>query len=133
MFFKASRKGRRRRRGGTPDGTTVALTDTGIRLLARKDYDAISMAQIAREAGCSVGALYSRYSEKNSYLYRIIAHAFRSMRDDAQRTLDRGRWQVEPANFITKQIVSHVVTQMTTPRAAGIIRATIKLATVKSV
>ena len=35
---------------------TEALTEAGVRLLALRDYDRISVAKIAKEAGCSVGA-----------------------------------------------------------------------------
>ena len=131
LFSKFTKKSRRRRRDSTPDGKSVALTEAGIRLLARKDYDALSMAWIAREAGCSVGALYARYPDKNAYLYRVIGDAFRSMTDNAKLVLDGSRWPRESGAFIAKQVVNHVTAQMTTPRAAGIIRATMKLATVK--
>jgi AcrR family transcriptional regulator len=130
VIFRLSPKGGRRRREKRDD-KSFALTDAGVRLLALSDYDSLSMARIAREAGTSVGALYARFPEKNAYLYHLIAAAFRSMREDAKRTLDRSRWPRDTASAIVRQIVSHVVGKMTTPRAAGIIRATIKLATVR--
>lgn len=105
--------------------------DAGLRLLARRDYDAISMAQIAREAGCSVGALYARYSDKGEYLYRVIGHAFRYLTDRAQRSLGSNGWQHTPGGGAARKIVSHLVSHMTEPRAAGVIRATTKLATVR--
>jgi AcrR family transcriptional regulator len=119
----------RKRRHKERDDKTLALTNAGIRLLALKDYDALSMAKIAREAGVSVGALYARYPDKTAYLYHLIADAFRSMRRDAKLVLDGSRWRRESAAYVAKQIVIHVVAKMTTPRAAGVIRAAVKLAT----
>jgi AcrR family transcriptional regulator len=119
------------RRGNLPDGKSVALVEAGIRLLAQKDYDAISMARISREASCAVGTLYERYSDKNTYLYRTIAQAFGYMTEDANRVLDGGRMGSESGATVAKRIVSHVTSQMTAPRAAGVIRATMKLSTVK--
>lgn len=74
MFHKWTRKGggKRRRQSGAGDHKTWALTDAGVRLLATKDYEALSMARIAREAGMSVGALYARFPEKHTYLYRVV-------------------------------------------------------------
>jgi len=91
------------------------------------------MAKIAREAGISVGAVYARYPEKNVYLYHLIGDAFRSMRDDVKLVLNGSSWRRESASFIAGQIVAHLVAKMTTPRAAGVIRAAIKLATVKPI
>ncbi len=102
-----------------------------MRLLARKDYDAISMAEIAREAGCSISTVYDRYSDKESYLYRVIAHAFNNMADRAKLALDLNGLRRASTKAIVRQIVSHMISQMTAPRAAGVIRATLKLATVK--
>ncbi len=127
LFLKLSRKSRRQK----SDGKTVAMTEAGIRLLARYDYEAISMARIAREAHCSVGAFYGRYPDKNAYLYRLIGTAFRDLGERARETLEPRRWPREGGGFIARQIVSHVVSSMTAPRAAGVIRAAVKLATVK--
>jgi len=125
------RKTGRRRGRNAQDGLSVALSDVGMRLLARKDYEAISIAEIAREAGCSISTVYDRYSDKESYLYRVIAHAFHNMADNAKLALDPSRWRRASAKIIVQEIVSHSVSQMTTPRAAGVIRATLKLAIVK--
>ena len=130
LFSKILKKPRRR---DMPDGKSVALAEAGIRLLARKDYENLSMAQIARESGCAIGTLYERYSDKNAYLYRTIGHAFRYLAGDANRALDGSRVGNESGAAVVKRIVSHVTSQMTAPRAAGIIRASLKLSAVKPV
>lgn len=125
------RKDGRRRRG--PDGKRQGLIDAGIRLLSRKDYEAISMARIAREAGCSVGALYARFPEKNSYLYHLVASAYRTMADRAGTELGARPSRHMPLPVLVRHVVEHVVTTMTDARAAGVIRATMKLSTVKPI
>jgi AcrR family transcriptional regulator len=131
IFQKVVRKGRRRRRG--PDGKTHGITDAGIRLLAQKDYEAISMARIAREAGCSVGALYARFPEKNAYLYHVVASAYRTMASRAATELEVTPTRHLSLPFLVRLVVEHAVNTMTSPRAAGVIRATIKLSTVKPI
>lgn len=133
MFYKRTRRSgsKMRRNSGAYHAKTRALTDAGVRLLATKDYDALSMARIAREAGVSVGALYARFHDKDAYLYQVIGAAFRSLRDDAMSTLDRNLGARESASTSVKRIVRHVVGAMTDRKAGGVIRATVKLATIK--
>lgn len=129
IFRKRARKSVRGRR--RPDGKVHGITDAGIRLLAQKDYEAISMARIAREAGCSVGALYARFPNKNSYLYHLIASTYRAMGDRAEAELEAQPNRLMPLPSLVRHVVEHVVSSMTDARAAGVIRATIKLSTVK--
>ena len=131
IFHKLVRKG-----GRTPrraDGKRQQLIDAGTRLLAQKDYEAISMARIAREAGCSVGALYARFPEKNSYLYHLVASAYRTLAHRAQTELEAKPTRHLSTPALVKHVVYHVVASMTDPRAAGVIRATIKLSTVSPI
>lgn len=131
IFQKLIRKGGRRRR--RPDGKVPSIIDAGIRLLARKDYEAISIARIAREAGCSVGAFYARFPQKNSYLYRLAASAYRTLAHRAETELEAMPTRHLPLPSLIRLVVEHVVTTMTDARAAGVVRATIKLSTVKPI
>jgi AcrR family transcriptional regulator len=129
VFLKILKKGRPKR--GQTDGKQDVMIDAGIRLLARKDYEALSMARIAQEAGCSVGALYARFPDKNSYLYHAISAAFRSMQHAAGNDLAGVRWGPLPPRGRVDLLVDHAVSTMTSPRGAGMIRAAIKLATIR--
>ena len=131
IFQRLVRKGGRRRR--RPDGKVPGIIDAGVRLLARKDYEAISMARIAREAGCSVGALYARFPEKNSYLYHLAASAYRTMAHRAETELQAMPSRHLSLPSLVSLVVEHVVDSMTNARAAGVIRATAKLSTVKPI
>jgi AcrR family transcriptional regulator len=125
------RSGKRRSGGSKQDGKIWALTEAGLRLLALKDYDAISMAQIAREAGCSVGALYARYPEKTNYLYRVVAAGLRSLQEQIGAKLEAKLGTPEPPSATVSWTVRVIVEAMASRKAAGVIRAGIKLSTVK--
>jgi AcrR family transcriptional regulator len=132
LVTKLLHKTRRRRRSGSEkrDHKGEALTQAGVRLLALHDYDAISVAKIAREADCSVGALYPRFRKKDAFLYHIIASVFRSLNNDAVSTLDPSLDPRDSALVRVDRLNRHIVASMTGRKAAGVIRAAIKLATV---
>lgn len=101
-----------------------------MRLLALHDYDAIAIAKIVREAGCSVGAFYPRFHNKDAFLYHVIASEFRRLQNDATSKLDLSVAPHETTSANVQWIVRHVVEAMTERKAMGVIRATIKLAAV---
>ncbi|HXJ01394.1 MAG TPA: TetR/AcrR family transcriptional regulator [Micropepsaceae bacterium] len=131
IIHKLVHKAKRRIKGGRKDSRTHALFEAGIILLARQDYELVSIAGIVREAGCSVGAFYGRFPDKNAYLYQLIASAFHTLTDDANLVLDKARWPRASDSVVAHHIVSYVVTKLASKRASGVIRATIKLATVR--
>src|SRR4029453_3630618 len=47
--------------------TRDALVRAGRNLCEIKDFDELSVAEIAAEAGCSVGSFYSRFSDKDGF------------------------------------------------------------------
>jgi AcrR family transcriptional regulator len=68
----------------TPDGvlpvkqrrgieTRDKLMSAGKRLIARRDFDSMSVAEIAEAAGCSVGAFYQRFRDKDAFFGALIA------------------------------------------------------------
>jgi AcrR family transcriptional regulator len=52
--------------------TYQALIDTGFRLLEKKGLENISVAELAREAGYSVGAFYARFHSKDEFFAALI-------------------------------------------------------------
>jgi AcrR family transcriptional regulator len=86
-----------------------------------------------REAGCSVGAFYTRFPDKNSYLYHLVASAYRTMAHRAETELEAQPTRHMPLPSLVRHVVGHVVDTLTDARAAGVIRATIKLSTVKPI
>jgi len=116
--------GRRERR-------TEALYDAALRLLARHDYEIVSIAALAREAHCSVGAFYGRFSDKTVFLQSVITRAFRTLTAQATHDLDPARWSGIARRTTVAALVRHIVLQMSRDQVAGATRAALKLATVK--
>jgi AcrR family transcriptional regulator len=52
--------------------TYNALIETGFRLLKDRDFDSISIAEIAKEAGYSVGAFYARFANKEDFYLALV-------------------------------------------------------------
>ncbi len=116
---------------GLRDGRTWALYEAALRRLASKDYEQVSIAEIARGAGCSVGAFYGRFGDKNAFLSMVISSAFHSLRTAADRDLDPKQWRGIAREKVVEAIVRHVVTNMSSPKQAGVTRAALKLAMIK--
>jgi AcrR family transcriptional regulator len=49
------------------------LLAAGQRLVARRPFDSLSVAEIARAANCSVGVFYLRFRDKDAFLRALIA------------------------------------------------------------
>lgn len=69
----------------TPDGvlpvkqrrgeeTRNRLLMAGKRLIAKRDFDAMSVAEIAAAARCSVGAFYQRFRDKDAFFGALVAN-----------------------------------------------------------
>jgi AcrR family transcriptional regulator len=95
------------------------------------DYERISIAAIAREAGCSVGALYARFRDKNAFLQSVIASGFHALTVESTHDLARERWHGSSQAKTIAGLVHHVVTQLSRDQAAGAVRAAVKLATIR--
>ncbi len=93
LIHKVVRRAHSRIRQGLRDGRIWALYDAVLRRLATKDYEQISISELARGAGCSVGAFYSRFRDKDLFLRMVTVSAFRALTDDAKRELDPNKWR----------------------------------------
>jgi AcrR family transcriptional regulator len=65
--------------------TYQALIDAGFRLLESEEFESLTIAGIAEEAGYSVGAFYSRFESKDEFFEAMVAHHI------AERTAERAR------------------------------------------
>ena len=54
--------------------TYDALIKTGFRLLKKRDFDSITVAELSKSAGYSVGAFYARFRSKEELLGALAAH-----------------------------------------------------------
>lgn len=60
--------------------TYDALIKTAFRLLKTRQLSSISVAELTREAGYSVGAFYARFESKDEFLEAMLDHHHRSRR-----------------------------------------------------
>jgi len=76
--------------------TYDALIATGFKLLAQREFEAITVAELAQEAGYSVGAFYARFKSKDEFFDALIAHHL----VDRRRTRERLFANVEGDEWI---------------------------------
>ncbi len=54
--------------------TYDALIKTGFRLLKKREFDSITVAQVSQSAGYSVGAFYTRFRSKDEFFDAMVAY-----------------------------------------------------------
>jgi AcrR family transcriptional regulator len=87
----------------------LALVQAGRRLLATQPLDALSVAQIAREAGIAVGSFYTRYDDKDAWFAEVLQVVGDEVLADVQALLGSSRWARAPAARKVELIVRHLV------------------------
>lgn len=89
--------------------TLERLLDSAESLLAKKGFEGITVAEIARRAGASVGALYSRFRGKDAVLQCLLDRFVAEVRATTSETLDVERWQGASTEEIVTEFVSFLV------------------------
>src|SRR3954452_20201771 len=78
MFYRVGRKA-----GVTADETKRSLIGAAARVFAEKGYEGATIADIARQAGLSTGAIYAHYRSKAE----LLIEAMRAHRAQVTATL----------------------------------------------
>lgn len=115
---KSNRRGRKRVVASLAESKTLALYGEGRRLLARSDFDEMSISQVSKAARISVGAFYVRFRDKDAFLDFVIANTFAEARTAFQEQAD--------VRHMPK-LADLLVRQFSDPEFAGIVRASVKL------
>ena len=99
--------------------TRDRLLIAGQRLIAKRDFDSMSVAEIAEAAGCSVGAFYQRFRDKDAFFGALIAHYVSEARTTTLALF---------ANFDDDRLIGALVvaTAVRFRNNAGLIRAAIR-------
>lgn len=121
----------RPKQGRRRNDKAAEIARAAIRMLAQKDFDAWSMSELARESGCSVGSLYQRFPDKYMCLLYAVEMQFGNMIAAANSALSPLPPNRSLAANKAEFLIDHIVSEMTAPSAAGAIRATLKLATIR--
>lgn len=116
--MKSNRRGRKRVVASLAETKTLALYQEGRRLLAGHDYDQISVSQVSKAAGISVGAFYVRFKDKDAFLAFVIANSFAQSRAIFGEQAD--------VRYVPN-LADVLIAQFSNPEFAGVVRAAIKL------
>lgn len=85
--------------------TYDALIETGFTLLEHKELESISIAELAKAAGYSVGAFYARFHSKDEFFDAMIAHHLE------YRTRERDRlFATIPDDLLISALIEDLVT-----------------------
>lgn len=115
---KSGRRGRKRIVASLVESKTLAFYREGRSLLARNDLDQVSISQVSKAAGISVGAFYVRFRDKDAFLDFVITNTFVQARAVFQ----------EQANVrYVPNLADILVRQFSDVEFAGIVRAAVKL------
>ena len=113
-----NRRGRKRVVASLAESKTLALYRKGRSHLARNDLDQMSISQVSKAAGISVGAFYVRFRDKGAFLDFVIANTFTHARAILQ----------EQANVrYVPDLADLLIRQFSNAEFAGIVRAAVKL------
>lgn len=120
---KSSRqRGRRRILVSLGETKTLKLYQEGRHFLASADFEQISMAQIAKAAGTSVGAFYVRFSDKDAFLDFVTLHAFLFAKQSFEQTSASIASHSKPAEALADALIA----QFANREFAGIVRLALK-------
>lgn len=121
-------RGRSRRvEASLRDSKSFALYRAARGLLVGKDYEDISVSRLAKAGGCSVGAFYGRFSDKNLFLKFLNEETFRQATSRAENALADGVGRGLSLEKAAKKIAEHISAQFADEEFAGIVRAAVKL------
>lgn len=101
--------------------TRDALVRAGRDLCEIKDFDELSVAEIAAAAGCSVGSFYSRFSDKDGFFRALVGDADRREEAEAQELPHDPKQAIDAllAEVIARTLAGY-------RRRRGLIRAAIR-------
>lgn len=106
-----------------------ALLDAGLRCISTCGIEGTMMSQVAREAGTSVGALYFRFNDKETFVNAALARGFDRIRTDTSLLLARAHDENVDAEELIRRFMAWTVDVLSDN--AGLFRAVLKRALVE--
>lgn len=73
--------------------TQSALLDAAEQLIVENGIEGVSISDIAKRAGSSVGSLYHHFKDKKALLYAVFNRMTQAIIDQNQQAADPTRWQ----------------------------------------
>ena len=84
--------------------TYQALIAAGFKLLERREFESITIVDVSRVAGYSVGAFYARFKSKDEFFEAMIAHHIEERRVARTKLLDSA-----PRDELIPQLIEQLV------------------------
>ena len=125
LIRRVFRSAKRRIKKGLRDQRTFNLYRAACRLLAHQVHEQISVANIAREAGISVGAFYERFPNKDAFLGMVVSSRLCWAGERMEQELDPERWQRRSAGAVSRAIMEEMMRGLH-GSGAGVVRAALK-------
>jgi AcrR family transcriptional regulator len=94
---------------GRSQRTLRSLLDAAEALLASRPFDEVSVAEIAREAGASVGSFYARFGAKQDLLRALYARYVEVSRATLAVWLAPSTWAGRPLGEVIEALCAFVV------------------------
>ena len=73
--------------------TQSALLDAAEELIVENGIEGVSISDIAKRAGSSVGSLYHHFKDKKALLYAVFSRMTQAIIDQNQQAADPERWE----------------------------------------
>ncbi len=89
--------------------TLQKFLDATRELLEEKSFDDISVAEITRKAGASVGAFYARFDDKEGLLEYLNGLFDAEITGDVRRTIDSKNWNEAPLESVVTELLQVLV------------------------
>jgi len=89
--------------------TMYRILDAAEQLIAEQGLAGLSIPEIVRRAGSSVGGFYARFRDKNELLRALEERHFRQLSDHLDAVADEGRWVNASAAQIVRGAVGELV------------------------
>lgn len=90
-------------------------------LLEEKGFDELTIAEIVQHAGCSVGAFYGRFRDKDALLHALDERFFQEFTAESEVILNARRWEGKPIAEIIEAAIAFLVGVYSEQR--GVLRA----------
>ena len=89
--------------------TLVRILDAAEALVAEKGFEDTPVAEIARRAGSSVGAFYTRFKDKDGLLHALYDRYYEQAIATADDALEPTRWDRDAIPEIVESVVGFLV------------------------
>ena len=89
--------------------TMQRILDAAAQILESKNFETLTIAEVVKEAGTSVGAFYGRFKDKEALLQALDERFFLEFERSINNLLDSSAWRAEPLPIIVTGICTMLV------------------------